>query len=283
LARDFFLLYKERLALGRPQIAQPGRWTVMEQIVSLERNGTISYEEAIARVARDAFNDVLPRFHTVHDRPLPISFYEFDGRALRLKDTLFALFADNGHQELLDETSARWDLLEAAFTLRREHWELSNDIREMYLRNGYARTNITHLRPVLNGYQQNRFFYFGEDMAHGEIHVDHVIPRQVIQHDEVWNLVLAHRFCNLQKGDNLPDGRYLEKLIARNEHFIASNHPIKQKLIASLGATAEERRHTTLRQYEDAKRVIGVGWEGICGYRLEADPLLKKFHLLWRS
>ena len=280
LARDFFLLYKARLVSGKPQLAQPNRWTVMEQVVALERMGTIPFDEAVSRVARNAFNDVLPRFHTVSDRTLPFAFYEFDGRTLRLNDVLFELFTAQRHEDLLEETMSRWDLLEAAFTIRRERWELSNDIREMYLQRGYERTNVTHLRPVLNGYQQNDCFYCGETMSDGEVHVDHVIPRQVIQHDEVWNLVLAHRFCNLQKADNLPDRRYIEKLIARNEYFIASNHPIKQKLIAALGNTQAQRRETVLRQYRDAEAVIGVTWEGIRGYSLEHDSLLKFRRLL---
>ena len=283
LARDFFWIYKDRLSSERPQLTQPNRWTVMERVVVAERAGTVALDEAIAHVAREAFKDVLPRFHTVSNRPLPFAFYVYDGKKLRLNDALFKLFTNGGHTELLEETDSRWDLLEAAFTMRRERWDLSNDIREVYLRNGYNRANVTHLRPVLNGYQHNCCFYCGESMTGGEIHVDHVIPRQVIQHDEVWNLVLAHRFCNLQKNDNLPDRRYLEKLIVRNEHFIVSNHPIKQKLIAALGATIEQRRDTVMRQYQDAKTVIGVGWGGVRGYHPESDPLLKKFHTLWRT
>jgi 5-methylcytosine-specific restriction endonuclease McrA len=226
LAGDFFGVYKERLTSGRPQLAQPNRWTIMERVVVQERTGMLSRDEAIAYVAREAFNDVLPRFHTVSDRSLPFTFYVFDGKRLRLDDAVFDLFANGNHQDLVEETNARWDLLEAAFTMRREHWALSNNVREMYLQNGYRRTNVTHLRPILNGYQHNRCFYCDDVMIDGEVHVDHMIPRQVIQHDEVWNLVLAHRFCNLQKNDNLPDRRYLEKLLERNEHFIASNHPI---------------------------------------------------------
>lgn len=45
----------------------------MERVVAQERTGILSLDEAIASVARDAFNDVLPRFHTVSDRPLPFA------------------------------------------------------------------------------------------------------------------------------------------------------------------------------------------------------------------
>ncbi|OLZ09048.1 HNH endonuclease [Sulfobacillus thermosulfidooxidans] len=284
LARDFFVLYRKRLEADRPQLVLPDRLTVMERIVRLERLGKINEDQAIERVAREAFGDVLPRFHTVSDKALPMSFYHFDGRTLHLTDELFDLFGNGPKREhLKDETGSRWDLLEAAFSLRRERWSLTNDIRQFYLEKGYARTDITHTRPVLNGYQHGRCFYCGDVMDNDEVHVDHVIPRQLVQHDELWNLVLAHRFCNLQKNDALPDAVYIEKLIARNEHFIASNHPIKQTLIRELGASPEARRKAVLRVYHDAELVIGVTWQGIRGYRPDTDPLLHKFNQLWKT
>jgi len=90
-------------------------------------------------------------------------------------------------------------LLEAAFLMKRENNELSNDIRNFYLQKGYARKDITETRPVLNGYQQGICFYCGEVMREDDVHVDHVIPRQLVNHDEIWNLALAHGFCNEQK------------------------------------------------------------------------------------
>ena len=69
-------------------------------------------------------------------------------------------------------------------------FKLANDLREIYIKNGYERKPLTHLIPFLNGYQGNVCFYCGEEM--GNIHVDHVLPRQVILNDEIWNLVLAH-------------------------------------------------------------------------------------------
>jgi hypothetical protein len=30
------------------------------------------------------------------------------------------------------------------------------------------------------------------------VHLDHVIPRSYVQHDEIWNIVLAHASCNLR-------------------------------------------------------------------------------------
>ena len=143
----------------------------------------------------------------------------------------------------MSEVDSRWGLIEAAFQMKREvDASLESDIRALYLLSGYERTDITDTIPVLNGYQKGTCFYCAESMLGHDIHVDHVIPRQLIYHDEIWNLVLAHGFCNQQKSDALPSRKYIEKLILRNEHFIASNHPIRGKLIATMGSTQKARK-----------------------------------------
>lgn len=73
------------------------------------------------------------------------------------------------------------------------------------------------LRP----YQGNRCFYCGEEVGE-PVNVDHVLPRQALKHDDVWNLVLVHEFCNLQKEDRLVGPHFIRKLIARNEIIMGS-------------------------------------------------------------
>ncbi|WP_070120429.1 HNH endonuclease [Bacillus marinisedimentorum] len=277
LAVEFFEVYYERLKNNKPQLLLPNRRTVMERIMDLYNLGSITKEQAIERVEREAFGDVVPRFHTVNNLELPVKFYERTNSGLILTDSLFRIFSNDQKEELLEETSSRWDLLEAAFEIRRENSQLTNDIRKLYLINGYERTDITHTRPVLNGYQNGICFYCGEKMLNNDIHVDHVLPRQFIYHDEIWNLVLAHGFCNEQKSDALPDRPYVDKLILRNEHFIASNHPIKKKLIAQLGKTPKIRANYVYKVYQDAKQVLGFTWEGIRGYNPATDKFYRTF------
>jgi HNH endonuclease len=276
LAETFFDLYLNRLAAGRPQLSYPGRQTVMERIVALYNLGKLDRGAAIERVALEAFSDVIPRFHTVGDLAVPVPFYEYSDAGLVVTDAAFQVFNDTA-DNLLAELDSRWSLLEAAFTLKRQDCRMENDIRSIYLETGYDRTNITHNVPFLNGYQNGMCFYCGEPLAGYEVHVDHCIPRQVIQHDELWNLVLAHGFCNLQKEDHLPGKRYLEKLIARNEHIVASNHPARQKIIDKLGTTSVLRAVNTNKVYSHAELVLRVTWEGIKGYDPERDPTFKKF------
>lgn len=173
------------------------------------------------------------------------------------------------------EVDSRWSLIEAAFQIKRQSSHLENDILKIYLATGYDRTNITNTIPVLNGYQKGLCFYCGESLDGIGIHVDHVIPRKMVYHDEIWNLVLAHEFCNLQKSDSLPDRKYIDKLITRNEYFIASNHPIRDKLIRALGKNMMARKAYIEHVYNDAKVIIPYTWEGIRGYNPETDEFYK--------
>ncbi|WP_243508537.1 HNH endonuclease [Cytobacillus oceanisediminis] len=216
---------------------------------------TYSFISSI-KLEKQAFGDVVPRFHTVNNIAIPVKFYEYINNENRLviNDNLFETFEkDDNTAFLSNELYSRWDLLEASFEIKRENSVQENNIRRIYLAKGHERRDITHTRPVLNGYQNGVCFYCGEKMNENDIHVDHVIPRQMVYHDEIWNLVLSHTFCNLQKNDSLPSINYIEKLIVRNEHFIINNHPIKNKLIDQLGKTPQQRRKYIMKVYEDAK------------------------------
>jgi len=260
-----------------PQLNFRGRQTVMERIIQEYRVGRINKNKAIDKISKEAFGDVIPRFHNLYHGSIPVKFYEIQDSKIILTDNVFKIFEDGNMDKMINEIISRWDLLEAAFSLKRDEDELVNDIRKFYLEKGYDRTNITHTIPVLNGYQDDICFYCGEEMNLSQVEVDHVIPRQLIQHDEIWNLVLAHGFCNSQKEDALPPKEYIEKLIIRNEHFIKSDHPIKDKLIKCLGDSPKKRRKKIYKVYEDAMIVLGFTWEGMRGYNPSTDEFYKTF------
>jgi 5-methylcytosine-specific restriction endonuclease McrA len=278
LSASFFDLYLARLQAGaKPQLILPHRLTVMERIVEQYRSQRIDRDGAVLRVKNEAFGDVIPRFHTVDNVPVPTQFYIQTPAGLTVTDDAFAVLIGANGEQLRADIDTRWSLLEAAFEIRRENFQLENDIRMFYLNKGYERTNITHLRPALNGYQNNLCFYCGLPMQPDEVDVDHVIPRQLIYHDEVWNLVLAHTFCNMQKSDLPPSMYYIEQLVYRNEFLIASNHPLKDKIIQQLGATPGVRRQVIQRVYSDALRISRFTWEGVRGYNPRTDPLYRLF------
>jgi hypothetical protein len=280
LSKVYLDTYIERLKSNyNPQQSNPSRKTKMERIIDSLNKGIIDYNDAINLVATEGFNDVVPRFQTIGtDKDIVgDKFYHFDfGKKLYLHDATF-LINETSNQELTDELDARWSLLEGAFSLAHGDFKLSNDVRDVYLENSYTRTNITGNIPFLQGYQGNTCFYCGERIGDKDVHVDHVLPRQFIQHDEIWNLVLSHSICNMNKNDSLIGKHYLEKLIARNENIMGSNHPWKKKIADALGDTPLKRNKSILFHYDNAKIVLNYNyWENSPSYNRETDPFFKR-------
>ena len=280
LSKAYFDNYINRLATSsRAQQSNPARKTVMEKIVNLYQLNKINYDEAITKVGSEAFNDVIPRFQTIGtDKTIAgEKFYHFiHGEKLFLHDSVFQI-QEMYNDELIAEINARWSLLEGAFTIANGNCELTNDIRDVYLLNGYERTNLTNNIPFLQGYQGNLCFYCTEKINADNIHVDHVLPRQFIQNDEIWNLVLSHSLCNQHKSDSLVGKHYLEKLLARNENIIGSNHPWKKKIIEALGMTSDKRARSLWNHYENARIVLRNNyWENSPEYNRESDPFFKQ-------
>ena len=281
LSRAFLQEYQVRLTENSmPQQVNPSRKTVMERITSSLIAGWLNPEAAVEKVGGTAFNDVIPRFQTIGtDKRLAQNlFYEFEfGHRLILKDTLLQL-GKVSFEELDAEISARWNLLEGAFAINQnqQKYQLANDIREVYLADGYDRKSLTSNIPFLQGYQGNTCFYCGQTLI-GDIHVDHLFPRQVIQHDQVWNLVLAHGECNLQKGDHLVGPHFVEKLAQRNENIMGSNHPWKAKIGLDLGNTKTRRQTNLNRHYENMKTVLGTYyWGGSESYNPTTDSFYRR-------
>ncbi|WP_396142457.1 HNH endonuclease [Flavobacterium sp.] len=280
LSKVYLDTYIERLKSNyNPQQSNPSRKTKMERIIDSLNKGIIDYNDAINLVATEGFNDVVPRFQTIGtDKDIVgDKFYHFDfGKKLYLHDATF-LINETSNQELTDELDARWSLLEGAFSLAHGDFKLSNDVRDVYLENSYTRTNITGNIPFLQGYQGNTCFYCGERIGDKDVHVDHVLPRQFIQHDEIWNLVLSHSICNMNKNDSLIGKHYFDKLVARNENIMGSNHPWKKKIADALGDTPVKRNKSMLYHYENAKIVLKNNyWENSPHYNRETDPFFKR-------
>lgn len=252
LAESYFDSYLTRLKTNpMPQQGNPNRLTKMERIVKEFQLGLTNRNEAIQKVADTAFEDVVPRFQTIgtDKRIVADYFYEIDpNNKLVLKDTLL-----NFEEDQIDTLDS-----------------------EIYLKDGYARKALTNNIPFLSGYQGNTCFYCGEPMG-SDIHVDHVLPQQVVSHDEIWNLVLAHKDCNLLKSDRLVGKHFIEKLIKRNENIMGSNHPWKAQISNALDTTPRRRAISLQRHYDNVKTVLGqYYWGGTESYNPATDPFFKR-------
>lgn len=279
LSTNYFDAYQARLAANpMPQQGNPNRLTKMERIVKEHDLGVLTSHQAIDKVADTAFDDVVPRFQTIGSDKNIVASYFYDiekGKKLVLKDSLLSLTEPQINM-LQQEVYARWGLLEGAFSINQTNFVLANDIREIYLKDGYERKALTHNIPFLSGYQGNVCFYCGEPMG-DDIHVDHVLPRQVINHDEIWNLVLSHGDCNLLKSDRLVGQHFVEKLIARNENIMGSNHPWKAKIQSALGSTPKRRASRLNIHYGNMKSVLGrYYWGGSESYNPANDPFYRR-------
>lgn len=279
LAREFFELYRTRLNIANPspQQATPGRLTAMERIVaSFQLRNDI--DAAINAVQTEAFDDVIPRFHNLAGiECIQGKFYRFDfGHMLELTDELHTV-RELQIDTLQAELDARWGLLEGAFLIANGEQRLANDVRSIYLSGAHKRRTLAGNIPFLQGYQGNVCFYCGLEMHADDIDVDHVLPRQVLQHDEIWNLVLAHRACNVRKLDRLVGEHFILKLISRNENIMGSNHPWKKRIADMLGATPTARAKKLHWHYGNVKVVLGSNyWGGSEGYSPHTDPFYQR-------
>jgi hypothetical protein len=279
VASDFFDQYFDRCKLGKPQLAWKGRFTDVEQKIHEINFGKKKKEDSLEFIREKPLkNMVFKHFNVLNRSPIKEPFFTLsdNARYLVLHPNLLSL-ADNKEQPLIlhGELSSRWDLLEHSFEQTNNIESLDVDEYLKHILTKVKRSNLTNLIPTLNGYQQNRCFYCGEELY--DTHVDHVIPRQALMHDEIWNLVLAHGFCNLDKQDDLPPPHFINNLIARNEFLIESAHPIKDTLIQQLGKTPAQRKLKIQNEYVYAKGKIGRVWRGNNRY----DPSKDQFYRGW--
>jgi 5-methylcytosine-specific restriction endonuclease McrA len=282
LSKAFFEEYLTRLSCDSPmpQLETTGRLTVMERLVAKYQEGVLSLDEVITKVGADSFNDVIRRFHNVSNVG-DISnnmFYEYEfGKTLILKDEVCSF--EGGSQFQVQEIDSRWNLLEGAFLQKRkEDFGLANDLRKIYLQGSSGeRRVLTSNIPFLIGYQGNACFYCGLELLEGDIHVDHVLPRQVVNHDQLWNLVLAHSHCNEDKSDKIIGEHFIKKLIFRNENIMGSDHPWKNRIKSDLGATSSARKKTVQKHYERVGTILGWSfWGGNAKFNPKEDVFFRR-------
>ena len=87
------------------------------------------------------------------------------------------------------------------------------------------RNNLTRYRQILfDEFERKTCFYCGKKLKEDDIHVDHFIPWSFIKDDNLWNLVLSCKACNLNKKDKLPDLYFLSKIEQRNCTIVVETH-----------------------------------------------------------
>ena len=231
----------------------------------------IDFDQIVDFTSKNAFKDVIPRFHTV-GAGLPFQFYEFDmaNKEIVLSDKLYLLKSlDDGL--LSDEVEARWRLVETAWNLgvSVNHLETKVDLalNTLFLEGPNYRRSVTEVRDALSGYQKGLCFYSGQPIIKETTDVDHFFPvskhniHGTINLNGVWNLVLADASVNRSKSDKRADEIYLAKLYQRNEYYIASRHPLGETIAKQTGDTPDKRKSFLRKQNELAKQYSASSWK----------------------
>ncbi len=227
-------------------------------------NGLISKEKLLEKTVRNAFGDVIKRFHTVERTATPISFFKDETKEGKSGNIIISpetfKIAHESAFDLTEEIESRWRLVETAWNLGINASLIRYDSDRSLLLTQESRQPVTGVRSALNGYQKGRCFYCRVEInltpgSEAYAEVDHLLPfvlqkRGLIKNiDAVWNLVLACKSCNRGlsgKFDAIPSIEYLENLEQRNEYLIKSHHPLRETLRGQMGDT-EEKRHKFLQ------------------------------------
>jgi hypothetical protein len=169
-----------------------------------------------AKVAKECFNDVIPRFHTVRGAAITPKIFQYTGKIGKVDDTIQLTSMSRkfliDYQKLIDYVAVSgWVRFTEQFTAAPK---LHDKIDGSNLRRGAVSVWRNSLRAIQNGC----FYGANHDMSAPE--VDHVLPWSFVLEDKTWNLVLACRDCNNGKRDRLTDADSLEQLCARNDQIL---------------------------------------------------------------
>lgn len=243
--------------------------------------GELSQQQLMEQTVQLGFNNVIDAFHIVGRKEIPQRFFLDERKSeggIRVTAAFSKLLSGDQGSNLLLEIEARWRLVETA-------WELgvspallavSHDphTEALFVVDACRRRrSITRAQDALSGYQRGHCFYCFRSFSLGGPEppdVDHFFPHALKVADfgrlidGVWNLVLACRRCNRGvggKSDRVPSIRLLERLSTRNEFLVASQHPLRDTLIAQTGATETERRAFLNSFQMQARAVLIHEWE----------------------
>ena len=187
-----------------------------ETLKDFRHRRPVEYKTLVSKITREAFDDVIPRFHSVHGSPITPAIFEFTGSVGRAGDTI--QLTEGGRNFLIEYAKlityvaiSGWVRFTEGFTSAPK---LHDKIDDTNLRRGA----VSQWRASLMAIQNGKCFYDeSHEMTVSE--VDHVMPWTFVLEDKTWNLVLACRKCNNDKRDTLTNVDAIRRLCARNSQI----------------------------------------------------------------
>jgi hypothetical protein len=197
------------------QLMKAGTITQGETLQKFEQRMPEEHKALLDRVEREAFDDVIPRFHIVRDRPTVSPIFTFAGKPGKAGATIELT---HGGRQFLIDNKRHVDYVAVSGWVRFTEQFTSAPRLHDKIENSKKRGAVAQWREPLKAIQHARCFYDeSHDMSSPE--VDHVLPWSFVLEDKTWNLVLACRKCNNTKRDRLANVYALDRLCARNEEI----------------------------------------------------------------
>lgn len=210
---------------------------------SLDSMNTEKIEKAEKEISRQCFREVIPRFQNITEG-IRVSrhniFYEYNENQINLKPQAMKYFKQN-YPLLLKSI-----LLEWAKFLEKINKGLPMLISKVE-GNIPERNSLEKMKKLLSNYFDS-CFYCNRLLSQDKhlVHVDHFIPWSYIYEDELWNLVLSCRDCNLRKHSSLPSDHHIEHLLKRDIEYFDKIELLKKSL---LRLDSENRYESAIRKY----------------------------------
>jgi hypothetical protein len=198
------------------ELLRAGRIAEGKTVRDFKRRAPAEHETLLGRIARQAFDEVIPRFHTVRSAPIDPAIFTFTGSVGKVGDTIE--LTRGGRQFLIDYGKLVDYVAVSGWVHFTEGFTSAPRLHDKIEGGDLKRGPTAQRREALLAMQAGKCFYDeAHDMRSPE--VDHVLPWTFVLEDRTWNLVLACRKCNNTKRDRLASTAFLERLCSRNEQI----------------------------------------------------------------
>ena len=240
------LIREERAALGlSPETG----------LEDFQRTNRARHQALVGKVAREAFDDVIPRFHTVAGRPIEPKLYEPDDDGIYVSSEVRAFLKQN-HKALDLLAIGAWVKFTEKYTSAPRLYEKIEGLIP-------RRSTLKAYREFLQERGVVDCFYCG-DLLSQNPHVDHVVPWRFVLEDRVWNLVMVCDTCNGAKSSMTPPDEYIDRVCKRNAELLEiDERDLPRKIRSDLVEWRGKRLSEELRVLVERCRGDGFGsWIG---------------------
>ena len=191
-----------------------------ESLADFQKRNLAEYQRLVARIAAEAFDDVIPRFHIVRREAVDPKIFTFNGKIGASGPTIELT---KGGKRFLTDYRKLVDYVAVSGWVRfTEEFTSAPKLHDKINGTNARRGAVSQWCKALLEIQGGKCFY-DENHEMTSPEVDHVLPWSFVLDDKTWNLVVACRQCNNEKRDRLADEGSLHRLCTRNEQILKGN------------------------------------------------------------